>query len=630
MDEINQLQQNIILGTDGDKPGLMVYDTGSGTFKRILSLPPQQEGVYAIDVSADGQTIAAGTGTGEIYILTYQPDAGSCCYQTEKLISRVAAPITSVCFVGNRKVAASGTAGRCRLWQPGKTQPELLPTKKRVVWSLLHLDEDCLGGLCTCGRLIIWDCVEGDIIKTVEVPGPPEELSILIKPVYWHTAGLWVWPGSAGVIVFYDRLRNEVRSISAHSTDVYAVVVCDDQLLTIGTDGTVQRWCAGTDEPVGSCQVPAGIVEAAVWASGQPQLLLINEEGRAGVYSWSNDRLNFVKDLPGDNYCAAHGPDMQRIESATQHQKAMHAREICTRIKEAMARREPGGLDGLHRQLVESGCEHVSLALRSEEYGINNDIVSSLQCSMKLMKLIPREDKRSSASQLRYAGLLETVWQPKKACSIYQQLASMHPESNGYAGAMCRASRHAGIIEEGNYVIGPGIPLVSLVKSAILLNEPFTGRYVVKTIAEPINCNVIVSADEFIEKHEQLCKESKTLRAEQADLWWISKNRTEQVTTITLGSDGSEFFNHFELAIKSLDTLQTVLVPVVVFNAGPKTNEVSSGRHNQDMLKQLEHILADGHLLNGWLKIVYGDAMGIIRQLITRAMADRNQQSGGK
>jgi hypothetical protein len=222
--------------------------------------------------------------------------------------------------------------------------------------------------------------------------------------------------------------------------------------------------------------------------------------------------------------------------------------------------------------------------------------------------------------------LLDTVWQPKKACSIYEQLALMHPDSNGYADAMCRASRYAGIIEEGNYVIGPDIPLVSLLKSATLLNEPFTGRYVIKTIREPINCNVIVSVDEFVKKHKQLCKKSKTLRAERADLWWISKNRTEQVTTIILGSDGTEFFNRLELAIKFLDTLQTVLVPVVVFNADKKTNEVSSlGQHNQEVLKELQRILADGPSLNGWLKIVYGDAMGVIRQLITRAMAQKNQ-----
>jgi hypothetical protein len=62
-----------------------------------------------------------------------------------------------------------------------------------------------------------------------------------------------------------------------------------------------------------------------------------------------------------------------------------------------------------------------------------------------------------------------------------------------------------------------------------------------------------------------------------------------------------------------------------VFNAGPKTNEKSSEQHNQKVLRQLQRILADGPSLNGWLKIVYGDAMGVIRQLITMAIASKNQ-----
>ena len=625
MDEISQLLQIIILGTDGNKPGLMIYDTGSGTPKRILSLPAER-GVYAIDISADGRIIAAGTGNGDIYRLTHQSDAGSCCYHTERLTSRVAAPILSVCSIDSRGVAASDTASRCLLWLPGKTQPELLPTEKLMVCSLFRLDDNCLAGLCTCGRLLIWDWAGGDIIQTVEVPGPPNDFSVMIKPVYWHTTGRWVWPGDGGIIVFYDRRRNEVRSVSAHSSDVYAIVVCGDQLLTIGTDGTVKRWCVGADAPVGSDQAPVGIIAAAVWTNRRPQLLLINAEGKASVYSWADNRLNFVRNLPGENFRTAQGPDMQKTESALRHQKDMHLREICTRIREAIAQREQGDLDGLHRQLVQSGYKHVSLALRIEEHRINNDIVRELECSMKLMELIPREDNRSNASRLRHAGLLETVWQPKKACPIYEQLARMHPDNNDYAEAMCRVSRRAGIIEEGNYVIGPDIPLVSLVESATLLDEPFTGRYVVKNIREPINCKVIVSADGFIKKHRQLGEESKMIRAERADLWWISKNRTEQVATIILASDGSEFFHRLELAIKFLDTLQTVLVPVVVFNAGPKMNEGSSlGQHNQEVLDELQRILADAHLLNGWLKIVYGDAMDIIRQMITRAMAEKNQ-----
>lgn len=626
MNVTDKLQQNIMLGTGGSKPGLTVYNTSSGTLKRILPLPADQD-VYAVDVSSDGKIIAAGTKNGQIYRLTYQPDDGSYSYRVEQLTNSVAAPVLSVCFVTHHALAVSDTVGRCLLWQPGKQEPDKLPTGRRIICSLFRLDDGHLAGLATCGQLHIWDWAERDVVKIVEVSGPPKDFSALVKPVYWHAAGQWVWPGSDGVIVFYNWPRNEVRSISAHSSDVYAVVVYGDQMLTIGTDGAVQRWCAGTDEPVGSCEAPVGIISAAVWANQQPELLLINDDGKANVYVWADGRLDFVKHLPGDNFRIAIGPDMQKIESAMRHQKVMHARQICARIKEGIAQRELGGLDGLHQQLVQSGYEHVSLALRGEKYRFTNDIVSELQCYMKLTELVPKEDKRSKISQLRYAGLLETVWQQKKACSIYEQLTRIYPDNNGYAEAMCKASRQASIIEESNYVIEPDIQLPSLVKSATLLNEMFTGRYVLKNIREPINCNVIVSADQFTKKHAQLCEKSRMLWAEQADLWWMSKNRTEQVTTIILGSDESgPFHRHLELAIKFLDALQTVLVLVVVYNAGPKTNEVSSlGQHNQEVLKELQRILADGHLLRGWLKIVYGDAMDIIRQMITKAMADRNQ-----
>jgi hypothetical protein len=254
------------------------------------------------------------------------------------------------------------------------------------------------------------------------------------------------------------------------------------------------------------------------------------------------------------------------------------------------------------------------------------DLKGELQCYMKLIKLVPKEDDRSKISLLRCARLLETVWQPEMACSIYRQLAQMCPDNNGYADSMCRVSKFASIIKDGKYVIKPDIPLPSLIQSATVLNSMFSGRYVVNIIREPINCNVIVSADEFIKKYTQLCKNSKMRQAERADLWWIVKNKTEQVTTIILKSEDSEFFDRLELEIKFLDAyLQTVLVPVLVFNAEKKTNGLSIEQHNQDVLNQLQRILMDDPSLRGWLKIVYGDAMRVIRQLITKGMADENQ-----
>ena len=622
-----QLQQNIFLGVGGKKPGLAVYDPNLHLLKRILSLPAGQS-VYTIGMSDDGKLLAAGTKSGEIHRMALQPAAGDCSYKTEPLVSSILAPVLSVCFLDEGTFAVSDIAARCLLFQPGQNGPEKLPTGKRIICALFRLDDDHLAGLSTSGQLLIWNWMESEIIQIVEVPGPPEKLTALVKPVYWSEADRWIWSGRSGVIVFYSWSRNEVRAISAHARDVYAILPYKDKLLTIGIDGSVKFWQAGTDEPVGSCKGPEQIISAALWASQQSRMLmLINEAGKAGIYSWTDNEVKFVEWLNGDNFRSAVGPDMQKVESALHHQQAMCAREICVQIKERIARRELGdGLDNLHQQLIQSGYEHVSLALRGEEYRITNDIVSELQCYMKLTGLVPKKDDRSKNSLLRCARLLETVWQPEMACSIYRQLAQMCPDNNGYADSMCRVSKYASIIKDGEYVIKPDIPLPSLVQSATALNRMFTGRYVVNNTKEPIDCEVIVSADEFIKKYTQLCKNSKMPQAERADLWWIVNNKTEQVTTIILKSEDSELFSRLELEIKFLDAyLQTVLVPVVVFNAGKKTNELSIEQHNQNILKVLQRILTDDPSLRGWLKIVYGDAMRVIRQLITKAVADEDQ-----
>jgi WD40 repeat protein len=631
MNATNQLQQNIILGLGGSKPGLAIYDTKSRSLKRILSLLAGQS-VYAADLSPDGRVIIGGTKDGAIYRLAHQPDAGDHNYQTQWCPNCVAAPVLSVCFVDEQIFAASDTAGRVLLWLPGKAGPDRLPTGGRIICAMFRLDNRHLVGLSTSNQLLIWDWAEGDIVKIVEVPGPPEQLTALVKPVYWSRADQWVWPGRGGVIVFYSWSRNEVRSISAHTGDVYAVLVCDDELLTIGrTDESVRHWCTGTDEPVGSCEAPVGVISAALWCQQSKLLLLINDLGKAGVYSWTNGDLKFLEQLSGEHYRIAVGPDMQKVESALCLQKATYARELSVQIKEKIARRQTGSeVDSHHQQLVQLGYEHVSLALRAEEYRINNEIVSELQCYKKLTELVPETNEKTKGSLLRYATLLESLWQHEVACSVYTQLAQRYLDNNDYAEHMCGASKYISIFnEDGTYVIETDVPLSLLVKAAMVLDKKFTGRYLLKKIGTPVNCDVIISTGEFIEKYNQIAKtkpQELLPQAEQTELWWLSNNKTEQTTTVILASNDSGPFSCLESAIKFLDAhLQTVLVPVVMFNANRKTNnDVPIEQHNQAILEMLQRIHDDSSF-TGWLKVVYGNIRETIRQLITRKLAERNR-----
>ena len=632
MDMTGQLQQNIFLGVGSEKPGLAVYDLNLHLLKRILSLPAGQS-VYTIGISDDGKLLAAGTKSGEIHRLTLQPATGDCSYQTEPLISSVLAPVLSVCFLDEGTFAVSDIAARCLLFRPGQTGPEKLPTGKRIICALFRLDGDHLAGLSTCGELLIWNRMESEIIQIVEAPGPPEKLAALVKPVYWSEADRWVWPARSGVIVFYSWSRNEVRAISAHGRNVYAVLPYKDKLLTIGIDGFVKFWQTGTDEPVGSFKGPEQIISAALWASQQSRkLVLINEAGKAGIYSWTDSEVKFVEWLNGDNYRCAVGPDMQKVESALHHQKAMRARELAVQIKEKISRRQMGSeLDSCHQQLVQLGYEHVSLALRAEEYRFNNDIVSELRYYNKLVELVPEADERTKSSLLRFAILLETLWQPQKAHAIFRQLAQRYVDNNSYAERMARVSRYISIFEDGKYVVETDVPLPSLVEASTVLKKAFTGRFLVKNIEAPINCNVIISAGELIKKYVEISgiKPQKPLpEAEQIELWWLSNRKTEQVTTVIFSPDESELFRCLEVGVKFLNAanLQTVLVPVVIFKADKKTNnKVSIEQHNQAILAQLQPIINGDPSFNGWLRMVYANVRDAILQLITRILAQKDR-----
>ena len=112
--------QNVLLGTGGSKPGVEIYDTDSAKIEIIHSLP-DGESVYALKISPDGKTLAAGTKKGFLYLITpdteAQNDQG---YAVRRIIH--GAPILSVCFLDSTNLAVGDTAGRCLIWE-GRRSP---------------------------------------------------------------------------------------------------------------------------------------------------------------------------------------------------------------------------------------------------------------------------------------------------------------------------------------------------------------------------------------------------------------------------------------------------------------------------------------------------------------------------
>jgi len=609
--------EDILFGRGGDHAGVEAHGAVSGERVKILSLAAGKA-VYAMDVSTDGEAAVAGTSAGGVYAITRHED-GNARYQARQIGN--GAPVLSMSFVDSSIVAVADTAGRCILRQSrGNVHVKELPTGGRVICALFRLDRRHLAGLAVTGELLVWDWSKYDLVQLVDVPMPPEDLAALIKPVYWPDADFWVWPGRRGAIVSYNWQRNEIRAVCHHTAKIYAMVICKGQLLTFGRDGCTSVWCVGASEPAGTREAPREVISAASWVEEETaKVLLINDSGEAGIYLWTDSGLALDRLLVGGDYRTVVGPDLERFELAVRQQKMSRARELTGKISETIAiQRWDDSTEAGCEELESLGFRPAVLALRGQAARSENNLVGELNFYDQMASIIPHEQAGSEISLARYAGLLESVWQLEKARALYLELSERYPHSSCYRESIQRLTERISIVKTGRYVIGTDVPIVSLVKSAMLLGEQLAGRYLVKS-RDRVSCKAVISADEFVKKYERLCDGNPQMpRARTEDLWWLSEDKSERVSTVVIGNEDRGNPNHLEVGIKFFDAqLQTVLVPVIMLNTRDHKKNISQEQRNQAILKGLQ--LFEDDCFKGWLEMVEQTINQAVCQLISRA-----------
>lgn len=619
---------SMLLGIGGANPGVVAYDPESRQGRRILSSPAGQS-VYAVAMSADGQVVAAGTKTGALYwIMRREPEAIHPIHQAGPSTGCAAAPVLALTFMDRQTIAVSDTVGRCLLWQLGANEsPGALVTGKRVIAALCRPNAEHLAGVSVSGELLEWDCRGGDIAKIVQIPVLPD-VCALVEPIYWPAADSWVWPGRDGMIALYRWRQHEVSTVRAHEGDLYAVVVCRNELLTIGrTDGCLKRWRGGSDGPVDSLDAPKGVISAASWPRDQAEdvVLLVDDTGKAGVYSWCDGRLDLIEWLTGEDYRRAVSPDVEAYKAARCHHEALQVKQLAAHMERCIAQRQLGELEPSYHRLADLGYGHVAYALRAQEARSNNDLVGELRAYTELARVMVPDRPGCERSLSRYSQLLERVWQLPRAREIYQRLVELTGDNCNHRETLQRLSSSVSLVETGDCVIETDLPLETLVRSATVLGAQFTGRYVVRNIGVPISCNVIIAADEFVKRYERISRARPQVPlppAEQVQLWWLSREKAYQVTTVLFRDDAPDSSGCVELGIKLFNVrLQTVLAPVVIFHAHERAKTTPIEQHNAAVLEQLRRMESSSPA-KGWLQAVYRTARQAIRQVITRAFAE--------
>ena len=625
---MNLMGQNetLFLGAGGVYPGVDRFVIDTGKIERLVSFGPG-ESVYAIAVGPDNDQLAVGTKAGTLYVSegpTAREDQ-SCCFK--KLIQGAA--VLSVLFLDGQRFAVSDAAGRCLIWAMADNEPcGRFKVPHGPVCAVFRINSDQLAGLSVTGELIFWELGAHQIVDILEIPTPPV-LGALVNPLYWKAAGCWVWSAEGGAVVLYHVDQNKITTLYAHSGQIYAIAVCNDELMTLGkNDRRVKCWPIDSHQPSKSFTLHTGVISTAVWGASEKKILLINETGLAEMGLWCHDHLEQIQRLNGRDYRIVVEPDRERFASRLRQMKIQKAENLARQIKTCIENHQIEGIDSLHGQLVDLGFKHLSLLLHAWQAQCCDDRTGEIQAYKELRTLLEQKQLSLPDSFMRYGQLLEQLWLIESAANMYRQLLALKPDNPLCRRALERVNGYITAIRDGDYVIESEMAIPTLAEQVASLNEPFVGRFVINKMDAPILCDGTLSADDFIDLYEKLRWEKTQISlppARKKNLHWFSRDGIDQKEAILFSDSRPDFGNCLQLALKLIHSeYQTIFVPVILFESPVKKAHGSIQSHNQQMLEQLQR--TENKIMAGArLKKVYSNVNHVIRQLLTRQLAKREK-----
>ena len=461
---------------------------------------PAGHSVYALSVGCRGdETVIGGTKGGRLLAIDRRgPECSGGSATVHEFVQ--GAPVLSVCALGAGCVVASDVAGRCCLWNTrAESKPVFLPAENHVVCALLRLDQDTLVGLSTTGAVLFWSLANNSLIKTVAIP-PPPPWAALTPLLHWRSAEALAYPNSDGDLVVYRIGTGDVLSLAAHKGTFHTIVEFEDDLITVGRcDGRMKRWRAGQEAPSMTVAAPQGVISGAVLGDLEPQLLLIQEDGGAGLYLFGEQELELERSLPGNDFRAAVGPSWELLNAALQQRRSSEARRLAVRIQSTFECDATHSDEEGHAALERLGYEHVSLALRGRQASRRDDLVEELKAYHQLIRLLPADESASLPSLKRYVALLERAWQLEEAQRVLRQAVSLDV---GLTEQLDRLAPYAEAMSSGCAVIEPDTPIATVLECAGVIGHGVSGLLRVHEL-EPLSCQgVTMSAQQIAKKYE--------------------------------------------------------------------------------------------------------------------------------
>ena len=613
---------SVYLGTGGAQPGVWAVTGPPEPAERLCSFDAGHS-VYALAVDEETGLVAVGTRAGRVQWLA--PLSGEALQDSscEQGFFQ-GAPILSVCCIGGGRLVAADATGRCLLWARGDEHaaPKVLDAGSRVC-ALATAGKNHLVGLAADGRLVFWTLPELTVERTVECPKPPGTLA-LVRLVHWPVQNAMAFPGAGGCLVLCGLDGDEPQVFQAHQGELYAVMVNGEGLYTIGRqDGHARVWRDARGASEENLSAPVGVVSGQFLGDGSHDVVLVSEDGQAGVYALEANGFRLRERLVAQHFRSAAGASAEARQAHEEQWRDARARELAIQIRTCMGTGKMEPVEVLHRELAVLGYKAISLGLRAQWAARQEDLMGELRARHELVRSLPLNDPRSAASLGRYVAVLDRTWQLAEAQVIAAQGALEED-----AEVQDRRENAATILGGEDWVVEvePGVSLSAAIAAADLFGRAFLGRWVLK-VAETIPLpDGDLSAEIIAGKYEERRAEDGRAGLPQAavrTLWWLRRGAATEIETILFDPRSSVPHENFQLVAQvHRDGLQTRLVLCVLFHAGTEPARCDIESHNRQLRLAYEHPRGREQF-DAWCGGVHAVLTRALRRLRTRSLALR-------
>ena len=136
-------------------------------------------------------------------------------------------------------------------------------------------------------------------------------------------------------------------------------------------------WPPSADKPLHDVEVTGRVISVGLAGILPYKLLLVEEEGAAGVYTLEEGNLRLSSLLPGKDYRAVATPPPEKIQESYAQLRETEVQRIVAEISDKMGKASDDAIEKLHSRLIELDCEPISLMLRAQQAEQKGDIAVS-------------------------------------------------------------------------------------------------------------------------------------------------------------------------------------------------------------------------------------------------------------